>query len=60
MSGDVTKRAVAVYIEREKAAMKTPQGADHDAIIEQVAAEFGISSRTLADAVLDATAARAI
>lgn len=49
--------AVSEYLRREAEAMKTPQGADHAELIEQVAVESGIQTDVLTEAVLDATVA---
>lgn len=51
--------AVNEYLRREAAAMKTPQGAHHAELIEQVAVETGIETDVLTEAVLDATFAGA-
>lgn len=51
--------AVNEYLRREAEAMKTPQGANHAELIEQVAVESGIQTDVLTDAVLDATVAGA-
>lgn len=51
--------AVQEYLQREAEAMKTPQGADHAELIEQVAVETGIETDVLTEAVLDATFAGA-
>lgn len=56
---DQIQSAVATYMQREAAAMKTPQGADHAEIIEQVAAELGVETDILTEAILDATFAGA-
>ena len=48
-------KAVAEYFAREKEAMKTMEGADHAAIIEEVAHEFGVISEELSMAVIDET-----
>ncbi|GAB5431252.1 MAG: hypothetical protein EpisKO_06220 [Epibacterium sp.] len=53
-----TRAAVAEYFRREKAAMNTPQGADHDALIAEVALEFRMSIRILNDAVKAETITR--
>ncbi|WP_166485553.1 hypothetical protein [Ruegeria sp. TM1040] len=53
-----TRAAVAEYFRREKAAMNTPQGADHDALIAEVALEFRMSIRILNDAVKSETITR--
>ncbi|WP_282091311.1 hypothetical protein [Epibacterium ulvae] len=53
------QEAVQEYLRREEAAMKTPQGADHDELIETVAAEYGEESAALADEVLRSTILRA-
>ena len=47
------EQAVAEYLRREEAAMKTPQGADHAEIIEAVSAETGIETDVQTEAVLD-------
>lgn len=47
--------AVAEYLRRESAAMATPQGADHVAIMEAVAGEYGIDVSVLSGAVIDQT-----
>lgn len=52
---DALSSAVAEYMAREGAAMRTPEGADHRALMEAVAAEFGIQEDILTEAVLDAT-----
>lgn len=51
--------AVKEYLRREAAAMKTMRGADHAELIERVAAETGIQTDVLTEAVLDATVAGA-
>lgn len=48
-------QAVAAYLDRERAANRKPQGADHGAILESVADDFGIPLSDLRKAVLDAT-----
>lgn len=47
--------AVTTYLEREKADNATPQGADHKAILADVAQEHGMHAATLRNLVLDAT-----
>lgn len=53
-----TREAVAEYMSREKAAMATPQGADHKTLIAEVALEYRLSLQILQDAVKAATIAR--
>lgn len=43
------------YLTREKAAMATEKGADHQAICNQVAQEFGLSPRALANEIKEQT-----
>ncbi len=51
--------AVNLYFQREAAAMQTPQGADHKAILEKVASETGIETDVLTEAVISASFAGA-
>lgn len=53
-----TRAAVAEYFRREKAAMATPQGADHAEIVEQVAHKFGVTTDELSRKIIDQTIAR--
>lgn len=50
--------AVAEYLRREKAAMATPQGADHPKILAMVALKFRMNVSILRDAVKAATIMR--
>ncbi len=56
---DRIQTAVEIYIRREEAAMRTPQGADHKAILRQVASESGIETDVLTEAVITTTIAGA-
>ena len=43
--------ALTAYLEREKAATATPQGADHKAILADVAQEHGMGATDLRDLI---------
>ena len=49
--------AVAIYLRRESKAMATMEGADHVALIEQVARESDYETDVLTEAILDSTIA---
>lgn len=51
--------AVTDYLEREAAAMRTVEGADHKAILLQVASDHDLSDESLREAVISHTAAGA-
>ena len=53
---DNIQKAVETYMQREAAAMKTQQGADHRVILREVADEYGLTYKDLREAVIDATA----
>ena len=51
--------ALSEYFRREAAAMETPRGADVAELLEQVAAEHGVETDVLTEAMLDASIAGA-
>ncbi len=48
-------KAVDEYLAREEAAMKSPQGANHAALFEEVGKAYGIDPDDLSNAVLERT-----
>jgi len=48
-------KAVGEYLAREEAAIKSPQGANHSALIEEVGKAYGIDPDDLSNAVLERT-----
>ena len=49
------KDAIAEFLRREAEANKTPPGADFEAILQAVAAEYAVTRDDLGLAILDAT-----
>jgi len=50
---DAVRQAAAEYLRREAVANKAMRGADHQVIMAEVAAEFGVDTAILIEAVLD-------
>jgi len=49
------EQALNAYFEREAKANATPQGADVAELLEQTAADFGVQTDVLTEAMLDAS-----